>query len=241
MGKALFPIALVLMLLASILFTGPAIAATKDNFTLTVLRDGGPVREFNGEVAVPFYSEYKLRLINNNRRRCSATVYLDGAKVSEMGNFVIGPTDYLDLERFLNDSLTEGKRFKFVPLNHPDVEDPNRVENGIIKVEFRLERLREIMPMKYWKEYWPDNGLFIIQGDIDANMSIPFDAAFLTDANSSLFINDGLSSTSTLCSNTSAGATIPGSHSDQAFYKVNYDFENEVTTISLKMVGIKGG
>lgn len=235
---------------------GSVYAATQEDFTLTVLKDNNPVREFSGEVAIPFDTEYKLRLKNNNHRRCSATIWIDGAKVSEMGNFIIGPTDHLDLERFLNESLTEGKRFKFVPLDHPAVDDPNRVENGVIKVEFRLEKLQQIMPKdryiikipKYgdpilWEGvddedlnyYFNDDGMLVI---------IPGGQGHLWSNTINTLLYDGELSTtdastgSILCSNTSAGATVPGSYSSQSFYKVDFDGGDETVTIQLKMVGI---
>lgn len=244
---------IVLLTVCLIIFSwyGLSRAVTQEDFTLTVLKDGNPVREFSSQVAIPFNTEFKLRLKNNNHRRCSATIWIDGAKVSEMGEFIIRGNDKLDLERFLNESLTEGKRFKFVPLSHPDVDDPNRVENGIIKVEFRLERLQEIMP-KEW--HWIENGRLWILTNTDVlildedmwlitsgftdlsqsqNNILP-DASFT----SALSIGSDMTSTSTLCSNTSAGATIPGSYSNQSFYKVDFDGGDEVVVIQLRMVGI---
>jgi len=210
---------------------GIAHAAIQQDFTLTVLKDNNPVREFNGQVAIPFNTEYKLRLKNNHQRRCSATVYIDGAKVSEMGNFIINGNDILDLERFLNDSLTEGKRFKFVPLSHPDVDDPSRAENGIIKVEFKVEKLQQIMP----KEWHSEKFYFLSDGS-PAFLHIVSDTLSTLDFNHDLLIDTDISVT--LCSSTSAGATIPGSFSNQSFYKVDFDGEDEIITIQLKMVGI---
>ena len=230
------------LLFLAIAWTSGVYSATQDDFTLTILKDGAPVREFSEEVAIPFDTEYKLRLKNDNHRRCSATVWIDGAKVSEIGNFIIDPTDYLDLERFLNESLTEGKRFKFVPLNHPNIDDPNRAENGIVKVEFRLERLQEIMPKKW---YWERGGLLILDGNRTIISKDEFLNGFTTDTINTIDFNHdlliGTDSTSILCSTTSAGATVPGSHSNQSFYKVDFDGEDEVVTIQLKMVGIKRG
>ena len=208
-------------------------ADTQEDFTLTVLKDNKPVRVFDGRVAIPFDTEYKLRLKNNHQRRCSATVYIDGAKVSEIGDFVIDGNDKLDLERFLDRSLTEGKRFKFVPLSNPAVDDPSRAENGIIMVEFRLEKLQEIMPKeRYWKK---QEGVLILDGQ----GSIITGDEFLSGFVSGLFIGDTYSSTSILYSTTNAGATIPGSYSSQSFYNVVFDGEDEIITIQIKMVGIK--
>jgi len=223
-------------------FVGVAGAVTQEDFTLTVLKDNSPVREFNGEVALPFHTEYKLRLKNNHPRRASATVWIDGAKVSEMGDFILDPTGGLDLERFLDRSLTEGKRFKFVPLDHPDVDDPSRAENGIVKVEFRLERLAYIMPKKWHYDPNPfieTGNMLLYQIEVsDVILTVgTLDADVFTGTD---LTNDYtlVSNSNTLCSATSAGATVPGSYSSQAFHEVDFDGEDEVIVVTLRMVGI---
>lgn len=221
-------------------------AATQDDFTLTILKDGNPMREFSGEVAIPFDTEYKLRLKNNNQRRCSATVWIDGAKVSEMGSFIINGNDLLDLERFLNDSLTKGMRFKFVPLDHPDIDDPNRAENGIIKVEFRLEKDWYIIELPNFYGHLDHQAGGLNDGDMDYYFNDDGMLVILLNDNNTIntldFNHDLLigtdASTSILCSNTSAGATVPGSYSSQAFHKVDFDGGDEIVTIQLRMVGL---
>ena len=205
---------------------GMSYGAMQNDFVLTVLKDDNPVREFNGQVNVPFNSEYKLRIKNNHPRRCICTVFIDGVKVSEMGGFVINGNDKLDLERFLNGSLAEGQRFKFVSLFDPNVDDPSRAENGVIKIECKLEKIKENHA----------KGIIFFAGDVpfsnpsvlvttSGSNSITIDSSFVTDSNNSI-----------LCS--SAGATIPGSYSNQSFYEVAFDSEEEATVICLKMVGI---
>jgi len=239
-------IRIIVLLALAVAWTVCAHAATQEDFTLTILKDSNPMREFNGEVAIPFDTEYKLRLKNSNHRRCSATVWIDGAKVSEMGNFIIDGNDLLDLERFLDRSLTEGKRFRFVPLDHPDVDDPNRAENGLIKVEFRLEKLAKIMPKDF---YYKDlRNPFTLELDTTLDMSSDLSddmiltitgTGTLTMTVNSLTPNDSwVTDASTLCSATSAGATIPGSHSSQSFYKVDFEAGDEVVVVELRMVGI---
>jgi len=219
------------------LFSSWTYAMSKNEFAISILKDGNPVREFNGEVAVPFGTEYKIRIKNNNIRRCSATVYIDGAKVSERGDFIIDSTDYLDLERFLDRSLTEGKRFKFVPINHPDVDDSSRVENGIVKVEFRLEKLARIMS----KDWYQEIGTITIAGDgvywlSDGSLLFTTDTSITIDTSDYTLISD--MSQVILCSSTSAGATISGGYSSQSFYKVDFEGEDEIVSLQLRMVGI---
>jgi hypothetical protein len=116
----------------------------KDKFVLSVLHNGSPVKEtgsrYNRQVAIPFGSEYKLRLKNKNDRSCAVRLFIDGAPVSNFGDFVVSAGGTVDLERFVTDSMSRGKRFRFVTLDHSSVDDPTRSENGIIRAEFRLAK-----------------------------------------------------------------------------------------------------
>lgn len=110
----------------------------KDGFVLAVLKDGKPLKEIDGVVRIPFDSEYQVRLRNKNWLNCKAKVYIDGSPVSQLGDFVINSQGVVDLERFLESSLNEGAKFKFVHKDHGDVSDPDNDENGVIRVEFYL-------------------------------------------------------------------------------------------------------
>ncbi len=115
--------------------------AYQRDYVLCVLHDGSPVREIHGKVSIPFHSEYKVRLKNkNNSLRTKARVWIDGRKVSNLGDFILHPGETLDLERFLDCDMESGNRFKFVPLSDSRVNDPTDSENGIIKVEFYREQ-----------------------------------------------------------------------------------------------------
>jgi len=108
----------------------------RDGFVLSILKDGRPLKEIDGIVRVPFDSEYKIRLRNKNWVNCKARVYIDGSPVSQLGDFVINSQGVIDLERFLDSSLDDGARFKFVHKDHGEVSDPDNDENGVIRVEF---------------------------------------------------------------------------------------------------------
>ncbi len=153
------------------MWSGGTYAVSSGDFALSVVLDGSPVRELvdvppsndfdyvwkkgTNEVALPFHSEYFLRLKNGHGLRATAKIYIDGALVSQLGDIVVPANGKVDLERFLDRSLTEGRRFKFVPLDHPDVDDPSRSENGLVRVEFRLERRPNLL------FYTPESGVTI--------------------------------------------------------------------------------
>jgi len=220
MKKSLIVAALVLIGVA-----GSVRAVSENGFTLNVLHDGEPVKEIiEGDVrrtAIPFGSEYAVRLRNTNGRRCVAKVSIDGAPVSKMGNFVLVADGVLDLERFLDASLTDGSKFKFVSLDHPDVDDPGRAENGLIEVEFRLEKERPPVEFYYYE------GPYIITNEWHDGIRIwdttPIDC----------------SATSYSCSSaTLPGATVEGGKSDQAFRAVSFEAGDEVVVLRLQLRGI---
>ena len=208
-----------------------ALGATGAKFTVTVLHEDKPVREFaekgKRRAAIPFGSEYKLRLQSGHNRRAVAKVTIDGAPVSKLGDFVIPANGEVNLERFLDASLEEGKRFKFVRLDHEEVDDPTRKENGLVRVEFRLEKVVAegaipfyILPGDWTnKRFLGTNDLFYINNTIDC------------------------ASTFTSCSysgpSTEPGATVGGGKSTQRFREVDIETEEKSVVVELWVSGIK--
>jgi len=228
----------------------------KDKFVLSIIHDGHPVKEFGGignkRVTLPFDSEYKIRLKNKNNKGCTARVFIDDKQVSKLGDLIINANGTIDLERFVDSSLEHGKKFKFVSLDHPDVDDPTSSKNGIIKVEFRLAKKENSIKInidqtykpwnwddwKYTEFYKPWNfttGDFIVYSDNNTgtlrNSGGPVQCSFSSDAN---FISENITNT-----DLEDGATVEGRHSDQSFVYSNLDVEDFATILQLKIVGIK--
>jgi len=232
------------LVLAMVFVSSTAFAARQNNFVVNIIKDNQPVREIEGKVAMPFDSEYAIRLKNIGSKRCIAKVFIDGALASD-NEFVLNANDFLDLERFVIGSLTEGKKFQFVSLNNSKVDDPTRAENGIVRVEFKKEKKsvshgymliipkEGYIPGDYNFILTPGNGDYIITpntsifttGDSTLNMTTDCNVGMGTNPDQLLFVGN-------------AGATIPGSMSTQKFYEVEFDAEDEVTVIELKIVGL---
>ena len=196
------------------LLTYETLAVSKDGFVLSVIHEGQPVKEMvedgKNRVALPFDSEYKLRLKNTNDRKCSVKVSIDGCNVSALGNVVVDSNGNIDLERFIDASLTEGNKFKFVALDDPAVDDPTKAENGLIEATFTLEKEQEAI--EYIVPQW--------------NFYIGVTNCYINCA-------------STFCyASTEAGATVQGSESSQSFRKVSFDGEEESVTLRLWIRGI---
>ena len=229
----------------------------QNKFVLSIIHDGHPMREFgdrfNKEVALPFDSEYKIRLKNKNNRSCTARVFIDDKQVSKLGDFIINANGTVDLERFVDSSLESGKKFKFVPLDHLDVDDPTSGDNGIIKVEFRLARKENGIKIKtdpiVWKPWdWADYPSFTSDpphgGGVSGNFYCggtrtdgPVSVSFCS---SDGFLSDGAKVAKASPRNVENGATVEGGHSGQSFVYSNLDVEDFPTTVlQLKIVGIK--
>lgn len=221
--------------------------AYDSSFVLCVLHDGSPVREINGQVSIPFHSEYKVRLKNKHSYlRAKARVWIDGRKVSGLGDFILKPGETLDLERFLDESLSSGNRFKFVPLSDKKVNDPTDPENGIVKVEFYREYdflngwkittiTPPVKPVQPWEgsgPYWDDNtsGRKFHVGSGRGTCS-----SMTYTCNTSLLSN----AVNHVSSPAAAGATVEGSVSNQNF-TYGDDFLTELlpVTLTLRLKGL---
>ena len=222
--------------------------AYDSQFVLCVLHNGSPVREIGGITRLPFHSDYKVRIKNKNiSLRAKAKVWIDGRLVSNLGDFILQPNETLDLERFLDESMTSGRRFKFVPLGDGRVNDPTDPENGIIKVEFYREKTWDQPPIRplirsnrksyglgsggsgttvspNW-QYTPTTtiGSSTLGGGGTANYYV---------SNNMMPVNDSYVPEN-------AGATVEGGHSGQSFaYGSDFQTESYPITLTLRIRGL---
>ncbi len=226
----------------------------RDKFVLSIIHDGHPVKEtgYRGskEVAVPFDSEYKIRLKNKNDRSCTARVFIDGKRVSQLGDVIINAGGTIDLERYIDRSLDQGKRFKFVALDHPDVDDPTSSSNGIIKVEFRKAKHQNGIKIDFdWRDFvWmppykeDNNGPQWVYTD-DKTTAGKYPQEGTVYYSSSNVINDTMKccagGESQSRSFTAPGATVEGSKSNQQFTYSSLEVEDYAVVLKLKIVGIE--
>ncbi len=224
--------------------------AYDEQFVLCVLHKGSPVREIGGTIHLPFNSDYKVRLKNKNSVRAKARVWIDGRQVSNLGDFILQPNETLDLERFLDQSMTSGNKFKFVPLGDGRVNDPTDLENGIIKVEF----YKEIQP------YFPNPRKSFIRSNTHKSYGFGPEISG-TNANWQYTPTFTTGGKGTACSTSvnyvssnslmpicdsyiseDAGATVEGGHSGQSFvYANDFPTETHPTTLTLRVRGLKEG
>lgn len=209
----------------------------KDKFVMSVLYNNKPLREIRDgdlkKVVIPFNSEYKILLKNKHIVPCTASVSIDGRKISELGDFIIHGKSSIILERFVIDSLDKGKRFKFVKLDHPDVNDPYEADNGIIEVEFRRTK-NKVIELHDMKNI--NSPTFDWSYTENRNTGwFSSDTFYYSNNSGSVFDNIVFSDSSCVDS----GATVEGSSSDQQFMYSSLDVsKNPDVILRLKMVGV---
>jgi len=211
--------------------------AYDEQFVLCVLHNGHPVREIGGKVHLPFHSDYKVRVKNKNPfLRAKARIWIDGRQVSNLGDFILQPNETLDLERFLDESMTSGNKFRFVPLGDGRVNDPTDPENGIIKVEFYREMRPlprpPIRPIR--KSFGPSR----TNADWSYYPSTTLGSSTFTGGSrgttSSCYVSNCVSPVAESLVPDSAGATVEGGFSGQSFV-YGSDFQTELFPVTLEL------
>lgn len=100
-----------------------------------------PIREVSRDgrrtAFMPFGTEYKLRIKNNNNFRCKAQILIDGTDVMFGSKLVLNAYESTDIERFV-ESNDKGRKFKFTSLEQAaatgELADPTSPDNGRIQV-----------------------------------------------------------------------------------------------------------
>ena len=210
-----------------------------NKFVLSVICDGQIVKELdNGQVNIPFGSEYTLRLRNRNNRRALAKISIDGENVSG-GGIIIAANSFVDIER----SVDVARKFKFVALDSAEAQDygkngpnPNKTK-GTITVDFALEYERPI----FWT---PSPGVQThrdypyIYSTISCSSHDSLTRCASLGRKSTVnpkFFGESLNQPRT---DLQEGATVEGGHSSQSFTYTNFTVDDKTwTTLRIFMMG----
>ncbi len=127
----------------------------QNHYVLSLLLNGNVAKEENGEIRIPFGSEYGLRLKNKLKESCAADIYVDGRLVNEKGSIFIAGNQYLDIDHFVKKDGSK-KAFQFVRVGGKDNQagiEANETQNGLIEVRFYAAKPQTDEVVKYVHEY----------------------------------------------------------------------------------------
>ena len=211
-------------------------------FVLAIRNNKGEIlrESCNQEVFLPFHSEYSIRLKNNNNRKASAEVWVDGTRILGENRIIIEPNGSVDLDRFcLDGNLSSGRRLKFVPSNDERVQDPTSPDNGVVKVRFWLEEENYIYIPPY-KPYYPPYTPYYHPYTPPYYPPYYKDTYTVSSSNSFDFTSHKsiLRGTVNCCVpyHSDTGATVEGGHSNQTFREASIgNLESNFTEITLRL------
>jgi hypothetical protein len=230
----------------------------KKNFVCAIKVNGKVLRESSDRVELPFGSEYSILLKNLDTVRVQAKVSIDGDDAT--GWLVVSPNSSIDVERFVKD-LDRGNRFKFIERtdaveNHRGV----KLDDGLIRVEFRREKVFETPKIVYHYPYYP-YGVYVgnfcstlnqnsntfrdggetrgrsFQGHQNVNTTLTNSGSA---GSSGAFFAMNMSHSVEAPVN-DAGITVPGSLSNQKFISVSGFATEQSEVIVLHLIGKKAG
>ena len=210
----------------------------KNNFIAVVKNNGRILREMDGNVRLPFGSEYSILLKNKDSRKAVVSISIDGESVTENRIIVDGSSD-AELFGFLEGNRVRNK-FKFIQKTDEIVRHRgDKADDGIVTVEYwfeeRVETVRQKFETTWGKPYtW-----------YDATTYIPRDYTISYGTGDNLFsgitIHTATNVSSSLSSNNISpdeGITVKGSEVNQDFnYGHTNKLENQSSVINIILKG----
>jgi len=126
----------------------------KNQLVAVVKCNGKILREKDGYVGLPFWSEYSLLFKNLSSQRASIKVSIDGQDVLDGHSIIIDANSETNLEGFLKQS-TAKNAFRFIKKTEEIVEHRgDKIDDGLIRIEFAFEQKVEVEKIKVIHEHW---------------------------------------------------------------------------------------
>jgi hypothetical protein len=114
------------------------------DFVAVVSCEGKILREERYEgvdvIKIPFGSHYSIRLKNLSNKKCRVKIEVDGKNIADNKYFLIDGNTEQEIERFLEDNISEGHKFKFIKKTS-EISNyrGDRIDDGIIRIEYAFE------------------------------------------------------------------------------------------------------
>lgn len=217
----------------------------KKNLVAAIKVGGRVLRESSGRVELPFGSEYSILLKNMDSVRVQAKITIDNREVSD-GWFVLGPNSNTEIERFVK-NFDRGNRFKFIERTEQIEQHRGiRLEDGLIRIEFRREKVYEAPKIHYTFHYdWYQPHLYEKSLVTRCYPTASYNGTTINNASTVVTASMGAGASSSVCNafkaENEAGITVEGSLSNQKFVSVGgFETENSEVLV-LQLVGRKAG
>ena len=196
--------------------------------------------EGNNVVRIPFNTEYKIYLKNLNRENAAVVdISIDGREA--VNQLIVNPNSIIELERFVENNLSSGYKFKFIEKTKKIEEfRGNNPEDGLIVINYRFEiDPPRFVPLDHNDKNWDDISRhfthFNLKDDTKISGKLNQDFAYFNEV--AMSTNDYTEKVLYSPANND-GITVEGSVSNQEFKFVNTRIlEDKVYTIVIKMYG----
>lgn len=201
----------------------------KSNLVVTVdTTDGKHVREEDGNIYLPFNSDYFLYFRNLNNTKVKIAVSIDGQDVLSNSCLLIEPNSNLYLRGFLQNNIVKNN-FRFIEKTD-QIRDyrGDQVMDGIIKVEFWKEMVSTQIQNPQWVTTIASSG-YISKNLVGGHSTM---SSYPIATNSSMTYGESKTY--------GEGITVKGQETQQNFvsvYGTNWQSNSEIITLRLR--GIK--
>lgn len=224
-----------------------------NKFVVILLVNGQVQQEFaNGEVHIPFGSEYSIRFRNKNDRRAVAKLFIDGERMCR-GGFIIPAHSYRDIDC----SSQTNRKFKFVDLQSTEAQDYGKDQTnadkkmGLIRVEWHLEKVQEKKTYEVHHHHHYQHGRqnrgpwMPAPWETTLGASAPSFQCDAAPAAESMQLNaaptegtaGGSSVRRAFAPAVKDGATVEGGVSNMRFGELNMEYEETATVLQLYLRG----
>lgn len=129
-----------------------------EKFVVVVKCNGKILREIDDFITLPFDSEYSIYMKNLESRRCLVNISIDGSDVLNGSSIILMANSEFELKGFLNNNIIKNK-FKFIKKTNKIVEfRGDKIDDGIIRVEYAFEKILPLSTTTYYNNYWTCTG-----------------------------------------------------------------------------------
>lgn len=216
----------------------------QDKMVVCIKVNGKVLRENREDIELPFGSEYSMSLKNLESRKAQVKITIDGEDVLKGKSLLIKPNDTVDLEGFLTEDNIAKNKFKFIEkIKEISEFRGDRIEDGLIQVEFTYEKAKPIVQDVHWNNNWNygtmlnSNYMYTnCRSDISTNSGIP--KGILRGV--TLDSMDSCSLSNSISTQSLQGITVKGSEINQEFTQGNIAQLEDVSHVMIfRLLGYK--